>query len=177
MIATPRIIGTFTSFLTGITEPIEFTLLFLAPGLFVIHCILTGMSLAITYFLGMIHGYSFSAGLIDYLLNFNLAENLIGLLGVWVVEGIIYFIIFYFCIIKFNLRTPRREEDSENIEDVDSCITRVRLKLNDGSKIDKLKLKRVGVTEIIRLGSNNVQIMIETMADPIISRMRKSIKE
>ncbi|MBC5631035.1 PTS transporter subunit EIIB [Clostridium sp. NSJ-6] len=64
-----------------------------------------------------------------------------------------------------------------NIEDFDSCITRVRLKLNDGSKIDKLKLKRIGVTEIIRLGSNNVQMMIENMANPIISRMRKSIKE
>ena len=64
-----------------------------------------------------------------------------------------------------------------NIEDFDSCITRVSLKLNDGSKIDKLKLKRIGATEIIRLGSNNVQMMIGNMANPIISRMRKSIKE
>lgn len=213
----------FTSFLTGITEPIEFTFLFLAPGLFVIHAILTGTMLAITAFLGMRHGYSFSAGLIDYLLNFNLAENPIGLLGVGLIIGFIYFIIFYLCIMKFNLHTPGREadeahdkeEDKEkedcktseildneivvkplrskfdkiaesiieavggkaNINDVDSCITRIRLKLRDGSKLDKAKLKQIGATEIIRLGSNNVQIIIGTMADPIVSRMRRIIKE
>ncbi|SCK02188.1 EIICBA-Glc 2 [uncultured Clostridium sp.] len=213
----------FTSFLTGITEPIEFTFLFLAPGLFVVHAILTGATLAITAFLGMRHGYSFSAGLIDYLLNFNLAENPIGLLGVGLVIGFVYFIIFYICIMKFNLHTPGREEeevykekeckekekttingavDNEikvkplrskmdktaegiieavggkaNINDVDSCITRIRLKLRDSSKLDKGKLKQIGATEIIKLGSNNVQIIIGTMADPIVSRMRRMIRE
>ena len=169
----------------------------------------------------MRHGYSFSAGLIDYLLNFNLAENPIGLLGVGLVIGVIYFIIFYICIMRFNLHTPGREEDESyneekckekaktngavnneirvkplrskidktaegiieavggkvNINDVDSCITRIRLKLRDGSKLDKVKLKQIGATEIIKLGNNNVQIIIGTMADPIVSRMRRMIKE
>ncbi|MDU2674193.1 MAG: PTS transporter subunit EIIB [Clostridium sp.] len=171
----------------------------------------------------MRHGYSFSVGLIDYLLNFNLSELPIGLLGVGIAAGTTHITIFYFCIMKFNLNTPVREEEEvhnkeegkekeefqingavyeeiivkslrskvdniavdiievvagkDNIDDVDLCITRIRLKLRDGSDVGKikLKLKQIGIAEIIRLGSNNVQIIIGTMAYPVVSRMRTII--
>ena len=183
----------------------------------------TGMlvSIAFTSFLGIRAGYSFSAGFIDYLLNFNLAERPILLILVGGVMGVIYFIIFYFCITKFDLKTPGRDENDDNIEEckekeevnvnkledkevaikplrskldkiaeciidavggknniehVDSCITRIRLQLKDSNKVEKSKLKQIGATEIIRLGKNNVQIIIGTVADPVVSRIRRIIK-
>lgn len=212
-----------TSFLTGVTEPIEFMFLFLSPALFVIHAVLTGVSLALTSILGMRNGYSFSASFIDYILNFKLAEKPIGLLSFGLFVGIIYFIIFYLFIIKFDLQTPGRDrndnrnknnndkinkyiiEDNkleeeaikikpikskvtktaedivdavggiENIIYVDSCVTRVRLSLKDTNKIDRPKLKKVGSIEVIGLGKNDIQIIIGTMADPIVTKIRRLI--
>lgn len=104
----------FASFLTGVTEPIEFAFLFVAPLLYGIHCVLTGTALAVCYILNIKIGFGFSAGLIDYILNFNKANttNPFLLLVVGVVYGVLYYFIFSFCIAKFNLATPGRGETS-----------------------------------------------------------------
>lgn len=193
----------FTSFLTGVTEPIEFTFMFIAPALFFIHALLTGICLAVSAALGMRHGFSFSAGLIDYLINFNLADKPIVIIAFGIVMGIVYFLLFYIVIKKFDIQTPGREREEnkvtedkdilvkktnidyiaegimmavggkENIEYVDSCVTRVRLRLKDISIIDRKKLKSFGASNVVRMGDNNVQIIIGTTANLIVSRMKR----
>ncbi|MGG1400909.1 N-acetylglucosamine-specific PTS transporter subunit IIBC [Bacillus salipaludis] len=100
-----------TSFLTGITEPIEFSFMFIAPLLYGVHAILTGLSMWITSLLGIKDGFTFSAGAIDYALNFNIAQKPLLLLLVGVVYAVIYFIIFYGLIKAFNIKTPGREDE------------------------------------------------------------------
>lgn len=107
----------FASFLTGITEPIEFAFLFVAPLLFLIHAILTGTALAVCTLLGIKIGFGFSAGLIDYVLNFS-KDNTTGavlLLGVGLVYGVIYYFVFSFFIKRFDLATPGRGESSTGL--------------------------------------------------------------
>lgn len=100
-----------TSFLTGITEPIEFAFMFVAPVLYVLHAFLTAVSAYITVALGMRSGFGFSAGLIDYLINFKIATNPIGLLVVGLVFGVIYYFVFVWLIKAQNIPTPGREPD------------------------------------------------------------------
>ncbi|MCX4664102.1 PTS transporter subunit EIIC [Streptomyces uncialis] len=103
-----------TSFVTGITEPIEYSFLFIAPLLYAIHAVLTGVSMAVTWALGIKDGFSFSAGLIDYVINWSLATKpwLIILVGLGF--GVLYYAIFRFAIIKFDLKTPGREPEEES---------------------------------------------------------------
>ena len=105
-----------TSFLTGITEPIEFSFMFIAPLLYGVHAVLTGLSMVITSVLGIKDGFTFSAGAIDYILNFNIAQKPLLLLLVGLIYGIIYFIIFYSLIKMFNIKTPGREDEEEQAE-------------------------------------------------------------
>ncbi|MCO7126686.1 N-acetylglucosamine-specific PTS transporter subunit IIBC [Sporolactobacillus shoreicorticis] len=100
-----------TSFVTGVTEPIEFSFMFLAPALYVIHAILTALSLAVTYMLGIHDGFSFSAGAIDYIINYRIAQKPLLLLFVGIIFAAIYFVVFYFAIKWFDLKTPGREDD------------------------------------------------------------------
>lgn len=83
----------FTAFLTGITEPVEFTFMFLAPVLYAFHAIMTGIALAVANMFGILHGFGFSAGLIDYVLNYGLATKPILIIPIGLVFGIIYFIV------------------------------------------------------------------------------------
>jgi PTS system N-acetylglucosamine-specific IIC component len=106
-----------TSFVTGITEPIEFAFMFIAPLLYVIHAVLTAVSMAVTWALGVHHGFSFSAGAIDYLLNWNLATKPWLIIPIGLVFAVIYYVVFRFAITKFNLPTPGREPEEE-IEDL-----------------------------------------------------------
>ncbi|MEW2415117.1 PTS transporter subunit EIIC [Streptomyces sp. NPDC046866] len=105
-----------TSFVTGVTEPIEFTFMFIAPVLYAVHAVLTGVSMALTWALGMRDGFGFSAGLVDYLLNFGIASNPWGLALVGLCFAVLYYVIFRFAITKFNLPTPGRESDEELAE-------------------------------------------------------------
>lgn len=105
-----------TSFVTGVTEPIEFTFMFIAPVLYAVHAVLTGVSMALTWALGMRDGFGFSAGAIDYILNFGIASKPIGLALVGVAFGALYYVVFRFAITKFNLPTPGRESDDELAE-------------------------------------------------------------
>lgn len=194
-----------TSFLTGVTEPIEFSFMFLAPVLYGIHAVLTGLSMALTTALGIKSGFTFSAGLIDYVLSFNIANKPVLLLLIGLGFGVLYYFIFLFAIKKFDLKTPGREDDdddvsvvksnkkssgnssldekakgileaiggSENIQSIDACVTRIRLTLKDDLMVNDMQLKKLGASGIMKLGANNVQIVVGTLADPIVSKMKK----
>lgn len=102
-----------TSFLTGITEPIEFLFVFLSPALYFIHAVLSGVALAVTQLLGSLHGFGFSAGLIDYWMNFYLSTNGWLLIPIGLVFAVIYYFVFYYAIVKWDIPTPGRLDDEE----------------------------------------------------------------
>jgi N-acetylglucosamine PTS system EIICBA or EIICB component len=101
-----------TAFVTGITEPLEFSFLFVAWPLYVVHAVLTGTSLALTNALGIHDGFSFSAGAIDYLLNFGHAQRPLWIIPIGLAYAAIYYVVFRFVIRKWNLRTPGHEEET-----------------------------------------------------------------
>lgn len=105
-----------TSFVTGITEPIEYSFLFIAPLLYAVHAVLTGVSMAVSWGLGVHDGFSFSAGLIDYIINWNLATKPWLIIPIGLCFAAVYYVIFRFAITKFDLKTPGREPE-EDIED------------------------------------------------------------
>jgi PTS system N-acetylglucosamine-specific IIC component len=106
-----------TSFVTGITEPIEYSFLFVAPVLYAIHAVLTGVSMAVTWALGVHDGFSFSAGLIDYVINWSLATKPWLIIPIGLAFAAVYYAIFRFAITKFDLKTPGREPEDQ-VEDV-----------------------------------------------------------
>ncbi|MFJ6387616.1 PTS transporter subunit EIIC [Streptomyces sp. NPDC091972] len=106
-----------TSFVTGVTEPIEFSFMFIAPVLYAIHAVLTAVSMAVTWALGVHAGFTFSAGVIDYGLNWNLATKPWLIIPIGLVFGAVYYAVFRFAIVKFNLPTPGREPEEE-VEDL-----------------------------------------------------------
>ncbi|QGV80416.1 PTS transporter subunit EIIC [Streptomyces ficellus] len=105
-----------TSFVTGITEPIEYSFLFIAPALYVVHALLTGVSMAVTWALGVKDGFSFSAGLIDYVINWGLATKPWLIIPIGLGFAVVYYVVFRFAITKFNLLTPGREPDEEETD-------------------------------------------------------------
>ncbi|MCT4595423.1 MAG: N-acetylglucosamine-specific PTS transporter subunit IIBC [Anaeromicrobium sp.] len=190
----------FTAFLTGITEPIEFMFMFLAPGLYLIHALLTGVSLAVTNILGIHHGFGFSAGAIDYVVNMGLATKGMLLIPVGLAFFVVYYVIFVFAIKKFNIKTIGREDveegsfvdlkkdndmdalaieyldalgGSDNIVELDSCITRLRLVLNDTDVVDQSKLKVLGASGVLKMNSKNMQVIVGTKVEVLCSRMKK----
>src|SRR5207253_10036541 len=98
-----------TSFLTGVTEPIEFSFMFLAPVLYAVHALLTGAAMVTMDLLGSRMGFGFSAGFFDYVLNFNRATHPLYLVPVGAVYFALYYFVFRWCIVKFDLRTPGPE--------------------------------------------------------------------
>ncbi|MBQ1092589.1 PTS transporter subunit EIIC [Streptomyces sp. B93] len=106
-----------TSFVTGITEPIEYSFLFIAPALYAVHAVLTGVSMALTWGLGVHDGFSFSAGLIDYIINWNLATRPWAIIPIGLGFAAVYYAVFRFAITRFDLKTPGREPEDE-VEDV-----------------------------------------------------------
>jgi N-acetylglucosamine PTS system EIICBA or EIICB component len=187
-----------TSFLTGITEPIEFAFMFIAPVLYAFHAILTGLSMGIVNALGIKTGFTFSAGFIDYVLNFNISQKPILLILVGLVFAVIYFIVFYFAIIKFNIKTPGREDEEvetdevtteigdslylqglggkENLVNIDNCTTRLRLQVKDASKVNESLLKKAGARGVIKLDDKNVQVVVGTNVEFVAEDLKKSVK-
>lgn len=189
-----------TSFLTGITEPIEFLFLFIAPVLFIIHCIFAGFSFMIMEILNVKIGLTFSGGLIDFIL-FGVIPNRTNWIDVFIVGGIfavIYYLGFRYLIRKFDLKTPGREKEedelyidisdeniayeileafggSRNIKNLDSCITRLRVTVNKLSSVNKEKLKRLGAVDLMIIG-NNIQAVLGPQSD-IIKEQIKDIME
>ncbi|NYH76918.1 PTS system N-acetylglucosamine-specific IIC component [Actinopolyspora biskrensis] len=108
-----------TAFLTGVTEPLEFSFIFVAWPLLIVHAVLTGTSMALVNLLDIHHGFGFSAGAIDYLLNFGIAQKPLWLIPIGLGYAVIYYFLFRFIITRMNLPTPGREED-EDTEGADS---------------------------------------------------------
>ncbi|MFF0460902.1 PTS transporter subunit EIIC [Streptomyces mexicanus] len=106
-----------TSFVTGITEPLEYSFLFVAPVLYAVHAVLTGVSMAVTWALGVHDGFSFSAGLIDYVINWNLATRPWAIVPIGLCFAVVYYGVFRFAIARFDLKTPGREPQEE-VEDL-----------------------------------------------------------
>lgn len=205
----PKIKATFLTaaiscFLTGVTEPIEFAFLFVAPYLFIGHAILSGTAMWLATELNIHHGFSHSAGAIDFLINFHLSQNGWLLLPIGLVYGLCYYFLFRYSIRRFQLPTPGREEGSpleewagdipyrsplilqalggkENIKKIEACITRLRLTLENDRQMDTAALKHLGAAGVIRLGGGNVQVVFgtysELIREEIIKTLRKDIQQ
>ncbi|TMW71634.1 glucose-specific PTS transporter subunit IIBC [Alteribacter natronophilus] len=187
-----------TSFLTGITEPIEFAFLFVAPILFLIHCIFAGFSFVAMDLLNVKAGFTFSGGFIDYILYWNFSTNAWLVIPVGLVFAVMYYFGFRFAIRKFNLQTPGREKDAEsgdegakpskglardvlsalggkkNISKLDACITRLRVTVNSKSEVDKDELKKLGASGVMEVG-NNIQAIFGTKSDAIKGQIKDLI--
>lgn len=203
-----------TAIITGVTEPIEFSFLFLSPILLVVNALLFGLFNAICVALGMRMGIGFSNGLIDYIMTYNLASKPLLVIPVGILAFFVYFSVFYVLIKKLNIPTPGRfgtfklddtgddkeveitdkdmneskhrttiDEQAEgilkdvggaaNITEIEACITRIRLTVKDGALVDKEALKNKGAIEVLKLDSQNFQIIVGVNADPIVSKMRE----
>ncbi|MBS6005756.1 MAG: glucose-specific PTS transporter subunit IIBC [Clostridium baratii] len=189
-----------TSFLTGITEPLEFSFLFVAPLLFAFHCVMAGLSYTILQLLNVKIGMTFSGGIIDFLL-FGVIPNRTPwylAIVVGIVYAVIYYVVFRVLIRQFNLRTPGREDDSdnvskadvkgaalavsvlealggkENINNLDACITRLRVIVNDVSKVNKEELKSLGASGVMEVG-NNIQAIFGPKSDILKGQIKDVI--
>ncbi|MBM7623808.1 PTS transporter subunit EIIC [Sporohalobacter salinus] len=187
-----------TSILTGITEPIEFSFIFVAPPLYLFHVLGGFLSGLLTKFFGIRLGYTFSASTIDYILGINNAGHPIKF---WFIVGpimaVLYFVVFYFAIPIFDFKTPGRgdnnDEDNdevfegdekaeqvlkalggaENIESIDACITRLRLEVVDPDKVNEKSLKQLGASGVMKSGSSSVQVVFGPESDTLKTKIEK----
>ena len=190
-----------TSFLTGVTEPIEYSFIFLAPVLYGIHAVLTGVSLAVSYWLHIRLGFSFSAGAIDYVLFFKLSQNPLMMLAIGAAMFVLYYSLGVFFIKKFNLATIGRESEdeitaaqlaetasdslemqyinalggAENLVNVDACTTRLRLKVRDSGIINKPILKALGAKGFVTPAPDSVQVILGPQAEIVASSIRDTL--
>jgi N-acetylglucosamine PTS system EIICBA or EIICB component len=184
-----------TSFLTGVTEPIEFTFMFLAPWLYALHAVLTGASMVLMDALHVKLGFGFSAGLFDYVLNFNKATRPLLLVPVGLAYFALYFGLFRFFILRFDLKTPGRESDEElaaapvigdggraqayvealggaaNLVSVDACTTRLRLVVADQARLNEPALKALGSRGLVRPSPRDLQVVLGPIADQVAREM------
>ena len=197
--------GAFASFFTGITEPIEFAFMFLAPGLYLLHAILTGISAAVCAYLPVRCGFNFSAGMVDYILSFKapMAVNPLLIIPIGIVFAVIYYFVFSWAIKTFDLKTPGREDDDfeaeklivlandnftemarlileglggfENLKEYDYCATRIRVEVNNYEQVDEKKMKSAGIPGVIRPSKNNVQVVIGTKVQFVYDELKKLI--
>jgi len=197
----PKIKKTFlraamVCFLTGVSEQIEFAFLFASPYLFILHTVMSGLAMSITYWLGIHHGFSYSAGAIDFFLNMHLSQRAWLLIPIGIGYGLLYYNLFRWAIRRFQIPTPGREEGSElgewmgnipyqaplilealggkeNIVQVQACITRLRLTVHNDRFIDTGALKGLGSAGIIKLGGGNVQVVFGTYSELIREEINK----
>lgn len=191
-----------TSFITGITEPIEYMFLFVAPWLYVVHAFFDGLSFLIADLLNISIGNTFSGGLIDFtlfgILQGNAATNWVYIMIIGPVWSLLYYFSFRFLIKAFDVSTPGREAGEEvrvvtketlketsegvllalggreNIDELDACITRLRVSVKDVSKVDKDRIKALGATGVLEV-QGGVQAIFGAMADPIKQRINDII--
>ncbi|TCP71006.1 N-acetylglucosamine-specific PTS transporter subunit IIBC [Sphingomonas sp. PP-CE-1G-424] len=187
-----------TSALTGVTEPIEFSFMFLAPVLYAIHAVLTGLSMALMNALGVKLGFGFSAGLFDYVLNYGKATKPLLLLPVGLAYAAIYYVLFRTVIKRLDLPTPGRERDAPvaaatvaksergaafaealggaaNLTSVGACTTRLRLIVVDQGAVDEARLKALGARGLIRPSDKALQIVLGPIADSVAVEIRDAI--
>jgi PTS system glucose-specific IIC component len=192
--------GALTAFLTGITEPIEFSFLFVAPVLYAVHALLAGAAYLVCILLNIRHGFTFSHGLIDYVVLFPKSHNALWLWVLGPIWAAMYYGVFTFAIRRFNLLTPGREKEDEisatvrsasadnfelqlvrafggrsNIASLDACITRLRVKLNDVTKVNPEKLKALGAAGVVVLG-DGVQAIFGTRSENLKTEVEDYLK-
>ena len=191
-----------TSFVTGVTEPLEFAFMFVAPLLYGVHALLTGLSLFIASTFHWTAGFGFSAGLIDFTLTSGMpmANNPFMLLVLGVAFGVVYYLLFKVLISKFNLKTPGREDDDneeelkieasntnhaevaaviyealggkDNVVSIDNCATRLRLEVKDSTIIDDKKIKKVAAG-VIKPSKTDVQVIIGPLVEFVANEMKR----
>src|SRR5580765_4852086 len=189
-----------TAFLTGITEPIEFAFLFVAPVLYAIHAVLAGVAYFLCIALDIKHGFTFSHGFIDYVVLFPKSHNALWLFVIGPIWAVLYYAVFTVAIRAFNLATPGREVEDEaakaarsvssdsfalqlvrafggrsNIENLDACITRLRVKLRDVTKANVDKLKALGAAGVVVVG-DGVQAIFGTRSENLKTEMDEYLK-
>jgi PTS system N-acetylglucosamine-specific IIC component len=189
-----------TSFLTGVTEPIEFAFMFLAPVLFAVHAVLTGLAMVLMRLLDVHLGFGFSAGLFDYVLNFSLSTNPWLLIPVGLGYFALYFVLFRWFILRFDLKTLGREPedagavreagkggdsvrawiralgDAANLRAVEACTTRLRLTVTDPGLIDEAAIKALGSRGVLKLADGAVQVVVGPIADQLAAEIRTSLR-
>ncbi|OCN04831.1 hypothetical protein A4S06_10360 [Erysipelotrichaceae bacterium MTC7] len=195
----------FASFFTGVTEPLEFSFMFIAPQLYVLHAILTGICVFIVASFQWIAGFSFSAGFIDYVLSYNMpfSKDPIMLIVFGIFVGAIYYILFVYVIRKMNLPTMGRESTSgilasgdlltkeeierigntlirgvggvDNIQFVECCITRIRFHLRDPNLFNFELIKTTGAVEYMLFGSE-IQIVYGPQVESILDFVETELK-
>lgn len=193
----------FASFFTGMTEPLEFSFMFVAWPLYVLHAVFTGISLAVSAFFHWTAGFAFSAGFVDYFLSLKnpVANQPLMLLVQGAVFAVIYYFGFRFAIQKFNLMTPGREEAAgeetpdiatgddkfailatqiyqalggkENVRVIDNCTTRLRLQVQDTDKVDQERIKQTGVPGVKVIDKTNIQVVVGTQVQFVADEMSR----
>ena len=193
------------AFVCGVTEPFEFSFMFLAPALYVIYAALYGIFTVITVMLGFRAGFSFSAGATDLLFSASLpaAAKTWLILPLGLAAFVVFYLVFRFAIVKFDLKTPGREDDDveaeksvtlsnndftevakivlegiggkENVASLDNCITRLRFEIKDYTKVDEKKIKSAGVAGVIRPNKTAVQVIIGTKVQFVADEMKKML--
>ena len=192
-IASLMLAAGFASFFTGVTEPLEFAFMFVAPLLYVIHAALTALSLFIASTLHATAGFGFSAGLVDFVLSSRLplANKPFLLIIQGLVFAVLYYVIFKTLIVKFNLMTPGREEDTveeervvltknknhaevakENIVSIANCATRLRLEVKDTTLVND-KLIRTVAAGIVKPSKTDVQVIIGPLVEFVATELKK----
>ncbi|WP_085940022.1 N-acetylglucosamine-specific PTS transporter subunit IIBC [Azospirillum sp. B4] len=189
-----------TAFLTGVTEPIEFTFMFVAPPLYALHAVLTGLAMVVMDVLGVKLGFTFSAGLVDYIVNFGKATRPLLLLPVGVAYFAVYYTVFAFVIRRFDLKTLGREDapvavvsaqalaesgrgggfvvalgGAGNIRMVDACTTRLRLVLADNRAVDEAALTALGSRGVVRPNATAFQVVLGPVADQVAGEIRQAL--
>ena len=193
------------AFICGVTEPFEFGFMFLAPGLYVVYALLYAIFTVITVVLGFRAGFSFSSGLTDLIFSASLpaAAKTWLIIPLGIAAFIVFYVVFRFAIVKFDLKTPGREDDDDdetkvvlanddfttvakivlegvggkdNVESVDNCITRLRLVIKDYTKVDEKKIKSAGVAGVVRPSQKDVQVIIGTKVQFVADEFKKLCK-
>ena len=193
-----------TAFLTGVTEPVEFSFMFLAPALYAVHALLTGLAFVIMRALHVRLGFGFSAGLFDYVLNYKFASHPLLLLPVGALYFGLYYGIFRFAIVRFDLKTPGREDIDGtapvvaaattaagpadrarsyiaalggvgNLESVTACTTRLRLIVRTQETVDLPALKRLGARGVVQPSATALQVVVGPIADQIAGDIREAM--
>jgi PTS system glucose-specific IIC component len=189
-----------TSFLTGITEPLEFAFMFVAPLLYLLHAVLSGCAYLVCILLEIKHGTTFSHGLIDYVVLFGKSSNGLGFLLLGPVWALVYYSLFRFVITRFDLKTPGREPEGQapttglegsagdfalqlilafggrgNIKTLDSCITRLRVSVVDPAKASPVRLKELGAAGVVTAG-DGVQAIFGTRSGNLMTDMQEYLK-
>jgi glucose PTS system EIICB or EIICBA component len=191
--------GALTAFLTGITEPIEFAFLFVAPVLYAIHAVLAGLAYFVCVALDIKHGFTFSHGLIDYVVLFPQSQGAVWLFVLGPLWAAMYYGVFSFAIRRFNLLTPGREVEEEgraarpassdqfalqlvrafggrsNIVSLDACITRLRVTLADVTKASPETLKALGAAGVVVVG-DGMQAIFGTRSDNLKTEMQDYLR-